>query len=77
MNLGNPGELTMLELAEKVPALTGSKSKIVYKALPQDDPTQRKPAIDLVKKELSWEPKIALEEGIEKAIDYFEKICIS
>lgn len=73
VNLGNPGEFTMLELAEKVLALTGSKSKIVYKPLPQDDPTQRKPVIDLAKKELDWEPKVALDEGLKKTIGYFEK----
>jgi len=74
VNLGNPGEFTMLELAEKVIQLTGSKSKIVYKPLPQDDPTQRKPIIDLAKKELAWEPKIPLEEGLKRTIAYFEKL---
>lgn len=73
VNLGNPGEFTMLELAEKVLALTGSKSKIVYRPLPQDDPVQRKPVIDLAKKELDWEPKIALDEGLKKTIAYFEQ----
>ena len=77
VNLGNPGEFTMLELAEKVLALTGSKSKIVYKPLPQDDPTQRKPVIDLAKKELDWEPKVALEEGLKKTIAYFEQVCMT
>ena len=74
VNLGNPGEFTMLELAEKVIKLTGSSSKIIYKPLPQDDPTQRQPVIDLAKKELDWEPTIALDEGLSKTIDYFEKI---
>ena len=73
VNLGNPGEFTMLELAQKVIQLTGSKSKIVYKPLPQDDPTQRKPVIDLAKKELNWEPTINLEEGLKKTIEYFKK----
>ena len=73
VNLGNPGEFTMLELAQKVIDLTGSKSKIVYKPLPQDDPTQRKPVIDLAKKELNWEPSINLEEGLKKTIEYFKK----
>lgn len=73
VNLGNPGEFTMLELAQKVIDLTGSKSKIVYLPLPQDDPTQRKPVIDLAKKELGWEPTISLEEGLKKTIDYFRK----
>lgn len=77
VNLGNPGEFTMLELAEKVLALTGSKSKIVYKPLPQDDPTQRKPVIDLAKKELDWEPKVVLDEGLKKTITYFEEVCRS
>lgn len=76
VNLGNPGEFTMLELAEKVLALTGSKSKIVYRPLPQDDPVQRKPVIDLAKKELKWEPKIALDEGLKKTIAYFERACM-
>lgn len=71
VNLGNPGEFTMLELAEKVIAQTGSKSKIVYRPLPQDDPTQRKPVIDLAKKELDWQPKVMLDEGLRKTIAYF------
>ena len=71
VNLGNPGEFTMLELARKVIALTGSRSKLVYRPLPQDDPAQRKPVIDLAKKELGWEPQIMLEEGLKKTIDYF------
>ena len=65
-----------LKLAEKVLALTGSKSKIVYKPLPQDDPTQRKPVIDLAKRELEWEPKVALDEGLKKTIAYFEQVCM-
>lgn len=73
VNLGNPGEFTMLELAEKVIKLTGSKSKIVYLPLPQDDPTQRKPVIDLAKEKLNWEPKVHLEEGLIKTIEYFKK----
>jgi len=77
VNLGNPVEFTMLELAEKVLALTGSKSKIVYQPLPQDDPIQRKPMIDLAKKELDWEPKVALDEGLAKTIAYFKEVCKS
>jgi len=73
VNIGNPGEFTMLELAQKVIEMTNSSSKIVYKPLPSDDPTQRKPVIDLARKELGWEPKIALEEGLKKTIDYFAK----
>ena len=72
VNLGNPGEFTMLELAEKVISLTGSKSKIVHRPLPQDDPTQRKPVTDLAKKELDWEPRISLDEGLVKTIAYFQ-----
>ncbi len=71
VNLGNPREFTMLELAKKVIKLTNSKSKIEYKELPQDDPTQRKPDITLAKKFLKWEPKIQLDEGLIKTIDYF------
>ena len=71
VNLGNPGEFTMLELAEKVISLTDTNSKIVYQPLPQDDPTQRKPMIELAKKELDWEPTIKLEEGLKKTIAYF------
>lgn len=72
VNLGNPGEFTILELAEKILSITGSKSKIVHKPLPQDDPVQRKPVIDLAQKELDWRPKVSLEEGLEKTIAYFE-----
>lgn len=72
VNLGNPGEFTMLELAELVLELTGSRSEIVFGPLPQDDPTQRKPVIDLAKKELGWEPKVTLREGLEKTIAYFD-----
>ncbi len=74
VNLGNPGEFTMLELAEKVIALTGSDSKIIHEPLPQDDPTQRQPVIDLAKKELNWEPKISLDEGLKKTIEYFKTV---
>lgn len=74
VNLGNPGEFTMLELAEKVLAQTGSSSKIIYEPLPQDDPTQRKPVIDLAKKELDWEPTIPLDEGLSKTIEYFKSV---
>ena len=73
VNLGNPGEFTMLELAEKVIELTGSKSKIIHQPLPADDPTQRKPVIDLAKKELGWKPKIKLDDGLLKTMDYFKK----
>ncbi len=75
VNLGNPGEFTMLELADKVIQLTGSKSKIVHKPLPQDDPVQRKPVIELAEKELEWKPEVMLEEGLRRTIAYFEEIC--
>ena len=74
VNLGNPREFTILELAEKIINFTNSKSKIIYKPLPEDDPIQRKPNIDLAKKELNWQPKISFEEGIKKTIDYFERL---
>lgn len=74
VNLGNPGEFTMLELANKVIELTGSNSKIVYLPLPQDDPTQRKPVIDLAKEKLNWQPTIPLDEGLRKTIDYFKEV---
>ena len=75
VNIGNPGEFTMLELAEKVVELTGSSSKIIFEPLPQDDPRQRKPDISLAHKELGgWEPKIKLEEGLGYTIDYFKKL---
>lgn len=71
VNLGNPGEFTMIQLAEMVVRLTGSGSGIVHRPLPQDDPAQRRPVIDLAKKELGWEPSIRLEEGLIKTIGYF------
>lgn len=74
VNIGNPGEFTMLELAEKVIKLTGSQSKLVYRPLPSDDPTQRKPVIDLAKEKLGWEPTINLDQGLEKTIQYFKTI---
>lgn len=72
INLGNPIEVTMLELAQKIMKQTNSHSKIIYKALPQDDPMQRKPVIDLAKQLLHWEPTIRLEEGLNKTIAYFK-----
>ncbi|MDP5093361.1 MAG: SDR family oxidoreductase [Polaribacter sp.] len=74
VNVGNPNEFTILELAQKVIELTGSKSKIIYKPLPSDDPMQRQPDISLAKKELDWSPKVQLEEGLIKTIDFFKKI---
>jgi UDP-glucuronate decarboxylase len=74
VNLGNPGEFTILELAQQVIALIGSKAKIVHRPLPQDDPTRRQPNIALAKKMLGWEPKVQLREGLEKTIAWFRSI---
>ncbi|MBC8412589.1 MAG: SDR family oxidoreductase [Nitrospira sp.] len=74
VNLGNPGEFTIYELAEKVIKLTNSKSKIIHEELPKDDPTQRKPDITLAKKELKWTPKIKLDDGLKETIKYFKKL---
>jgi len=74
MNIGNPNEFTILELAGKIIEITGSKSKLVYKELPADDPKQRRPDISLAKKELGWEPKIQLAEGLSRAIEYFDNL---
>jgi len=74
VNIGNPNEFTMLELAEKVIRLTGTKSKIVHMPLPSDDPSQRQPNITLARKELGWEPKIMLEEGLMNTINYFKSV---
>ncbi len=72
VNIGNPGEFTILELAQKVIELTGSRSQIVFHPLPSDDPTQRKPDITLARSALGWEPGIGLEKGLLKTIDYFQ-----
>jgi UDP-glucuronate decarboxylase len=75
VNIGNPGEFTMLELAEKVIELTGSRSKIIFQPLPQDDPRQRKPDISVARRELNgWQPNIQLAEGLQRTIEYFKKI---
>jgi len=74
MNLGNPGEFSILELAEKIIEMTGSKSRMNFKPLPSDDPTQRKPDISLAKKTINWEPEISLEQGLNKTISYFDKL---
>lgn len=73
-NLGNPGEFTIKQLAEKIIEKTGSKSKLIYQPLPADDPLQRKPVIDLAKEHLGWEPKVMLDEGLDKTIAYFKRI---
>ena len=71
LNMGNPNEFTIQELAEKVIDLTGSNSKIIYKTLPEDDPKQRQPNIDLAKEKLNWSPEVELEAGLERTIAYF------
>jgi len=73
VNLGNPHEFTILELAQKIIAMTGSRSKIVRRPLPSDDPTQRQPDISLAKVKLSWEPKVPVDEGFTRTIDFFRK----
>jgi dTDP-glucose 4,6-dehydratase len=73
VNLGNPKELKIIDFADVIVKLTGSKSKIVFKPLPQDDPRQRRPDISKAKKELSWSPEISLEEGLKKTIEWFSK----
>ena len=75
VNLGNPTENSILELAEKVTELTSSKSKIIHNPLPKDDPVRRKPDISMAKKELKWKPKIKLAEGLQKTIEYFESMA--
>jgi UDP-glucuronate decarboxylase len=72
VNIGNPGEFTMLQLAELTLKLVGSKSKIVYQPLPADDPRQRRPDITLARRVLKWEPAVALEEGLQRTIEYFK-----
>lgn len=77
VNIGNPGEFTIKQLAEAVIELTGSKSKLVMKPLPADDPMQRQPDITLAKKHLGWEPKVPLKEGLKKTIEWFRTIDMS
>ena len=74
VNIGNPNEFTILELAQTVIKLTNSKSKLIFKPLPNDDPQQRRPDITLAKEKLDWSPKIELEEGLEKTINYFDNL---
>ena len=74
INLGNPQEFTILELAELVIKLTGSKSKIIYNPLPSDDPKQRKPNITLAKEKLGWEPQVKLIDGLIPVIEYFKNV---
>jgi UDP-glucuronate decarboxylase len=74
LNLGNPGEFTMLDLAQKVISIAGTTTKIEFKPLPQDDPKQRRPDITLAKQKLGWEPKVSLDEGLAKTIEYFKSV---
>ena len=74
VNIGNPGEFTMLELAQKIIDMTGSKSELVYEPLPSDDPAQRRPVIDLAIETLDWNPTVALDEGLKKTIAYFREV---
>lgn len=74
VNLGNPGEFTMLELAEKVLQIVGGHSKLVFQPLPADDPKQRKPDIALTRSQLGWEPHVQLDDGLKKTVDYFAKL---
>jgi UDP-glucuronate decarboxylase len=76
VNIGNPGEFTMLELAQKIIELTGSRSTLVYQPLPSDDPRQRQPNITLAREKLDWEPKVQLEEGLAKTIEYFKTLSL-
>jgi UDP-glucuronate decarboxylase len=76
VNIGNPNEFSIMELAGKVMGLTGSKSKIIYQPLPEDDPLQRQPDIALAKERLGWEPKTQLEEGLKRTIEYFKESVI-
>jgi UDP-glucuronate decarboxylase len=73
VNIGNPGEYTMVQLAETILRMTGSKSKLVFKPLPSDDPKQRRPDITIAKSQLGWEPKVSLEDGLAPTIAYFRQ----
>jgi len=76
VNLGNPGEFTILDLAKRIIELTGSKSEIVLNSLPEDDPQRRRPDITLARKLLDWQPKISLDEGLKKTIEYFHRLLL-
>ena len=77
INLGNPEEYSMIALANKIKALTGSRSELVFKPLPGDDPKQRKPDIDLAKTHLRWQPRTNLDEGLKKTISYFDQLLLN
>ena len=74
VNLGNPVEISIMQLAEEITEMVGSKSKIINKELPTDDPKQRCPDIELAKKELGWNPKFQRKDGLKKTIEYFDKL---
>ena len=74
VNIGNPQETSILDFAKYIISLTNSSSKIIFKELPSDDPVQRKPNIELAKKELNWKPKVNAEEGLKNTIEYFSEI---
>jgi UDP-glucuronate decarboxylase len=74
LNLGNPAEATIMELAEKVIRLTGGRSKVEFRPLPADDPTRRRPDITLAREKLGWEPKVGLDEGLERTIAHFREL---
>jgi UDP-glucuronate decarboxylase len=74
VNIGNPTELTMLELAETVLKLVGGKSKLEFKPLPSDDPKQRRPDISLAKEKLGWEPRVPVEDGLKRTVNYFRSV---
>jgi UDP-glucuronate decarboxylase len=74
VNIGNPGEFTMLELAELVPRLSGSESRMEFEPLPHDDPRQRQPDISIAAQQLGWKPTVALEDGLKEPIGYFRRI---
>jgi UDP-glucuronate decarboxylase len=77
VNIGNPGEFTIGELAEMVIKQTGAIGRIVHRPLPQDDPTRRRPDITLAKEKLNWQPKVPLQEGLQKTINWFKSIDLS
>jgi UDP-glucuronate decarboxylase len=74
VNIGNPGEFTMLALAEAVIAITGSRSKLIFEPLPEDDPRQRKPDIELARNRLGWEPRVGLNDGLKETVQYFKRV---
>ena len=76
INLGNPSEFTMLELAEMTLRFTSSKSKLIFMPLPIDDPKQRQPDIAFAKKSLNWSPKVGIEDGLKETIDYFKRLLV-